>query len=180
MFSNFKAQQAAKGVFSDVISGNANSSIPGNLILFLAIAQINKVELLPISWLPGLELLGEGASGKISQSIISVDESFAFKRFERTRDPTERYTSLISELLILSQPSIAEHQNVIDLKGISWDVEQNLYQYWSSKNYLGIWNNLRIVIEVKPCRSERSSKSSMALEEQSLLCMNPVSILYVY
>ena len=125
MFSNFKAQQAAKGVFSDVISGNANSTIPGNLILFLAIAQINKVELLPTSWLPGLELLGEGASGKISQSIISVDESFAFKRFERTRDPTERYTSLISELLILSQPSIAEHQNVIDLKGISWDVEQN-------------------------------------------------------
>lgn len=126
MFSNRAAwQQPQKGVFSNVISAGAETTFTGNLILFLAVAQANEVEILPVSWLTGLGSLGEGASGKISQSIITADENFAFKRFHRTKDPAERYASLISELLILSQPPISEHPNVIDLRGISWDIERS-------------------------------------------------------
>jgi hypothetical protein len=61
-----------------------------------------------------------------NQPIIDrFADKFCFKHFkspERARAP---FQNIIREMIVLSQPSIREHPNIIRLEGICWDIPQD-------------------------------------------------------
>ena len=99
-----------------------------DLITFLSLAQKRKVDFLPITWQSALGHLGRGGTANVSQSVINIETSFAFKRMdlivhERLADPLkETFEKLISELLVLRNPSLLGHLNIVGLEGICWEV----------------------------------------------------------
>jgi Protein tyrosine and serine/threonine kinase len=99
-----------------------------DLISFLSLAQKHKVDFLPITWQSALGALGKGGTANVSQSMINIETSFAFKRMDllghaRSADPLqESFERLISELCVLRNPSLLAHPNIVDLEGICWEV----------------------------------------------------------
>ena len=100
-----------------------NSNVPSDLIAFLSIVQKCDVDYLPITWQPALSTLGEGGSGTISQSTFIADKPLAFKRFHHSENSDGDFLPLMSEVLILSQPPIQIHPNIVDLEGICWEIK---------------------------------------------------------
>jgi hypothetical protein len=101
-----------------------------DFLSFLAVAQELETDILPITWHPELDEVGRGGTAKISQSLINLHMSFAFKRLkwpilpqskESKRSESKNFLALISEIFILCHPSIRGHPNIIQLEGICWD-----------------------------------------------------------
>lgn len=99
-----------------------------DMITFLGVAQKLRIQLLPITWQPTLDCIGQGATAEIRESVANINFSFAFKRpavrlyfnfeaFERRLLPC-----LIDEISILGHPRIRKHPNIIDLEGICWEI----------------------------------------------------------
>lgn len=89
------------------------------------------VYILPLVWNPSLEQLGEGATGRISQSPFNKAASFAFKRFSPWRIQSGlskenfrslQYQSMISEIAALQDLPLYNHPNVVSLYGLSWEI----------------------------------------------------------
>ena len=119
-----------------------------DLISFLSAVQSCAVDLLPITWRQADESLGQGGTAVISQSLINLKTSFAFKRTVKlqtsaapaisnvgtldesdskfTRAKYEReapiYKAIISELSILRHPAIRDHPHFLRLRAICWDI----------------------------------------------------------
>lgn len=99
-----------------------------DLISFLAVAQSCNTAFLPITWQPALDKLGAGATAEISQSLINLQTSFAFKRTAISNFPQggllndRTFQALMSEVSVLSHPSIRGHPNIINLEGICWEI----------------------------------------------------------
>jgi hypothetical protein len=100
-----------------------------DFISFLAMAQRSNVDLLPITWQPALDSLGRGATAEISQSLVSLQMSFAFKRtalsnsLQQGQEHERRaLRALISEVSVLSHPLIRRQPNIINLEGICWEI----------------------------------------------------------
>jgi hypothetical protein len=113
------------GMFSHYsASTKLTNGYPRNdLIAFLATVQKCNVDYLPITWQPALSTLGIGGSGTISQSTFITDMPLAFKRFHHSGDSDEDFLPLMSEVLILSQPPLQNHPNIINLEGICWEIK---------------------------------------------------------
>jgi len=113
------------GIFTrySASTNHLHSDLPCDLIAFLSIVQQCNVDFLPVTWQPSLNNIGEGGSGKISQSLIIADMPLAFKRFHYSGDSNNNYLPLISEVLILSQPPIRNHPNIVNLEGICWEIK---------------------------------------------------------
>ncbi|KAF8245666.1 kinase-like protein [Wilcoxina mikolae CBS 423.85] len=106
-----------------------NGDLQWDLIAFLAVVQKCNVGFHPIAWQPALDILGKGGSGTISQSTFTTDMPLAFKRFHEggdsgSGDSGMDFLPLISEVLILSQPPIQEHPNIINLEGVCWEIKR--------------------------------------------------------
>jgi len=114
------------GIFTRL---SATSTNPTNdfkrtdLIAFLSIVQKCNIDFLPITWQPHQGNLGEGGSGTISQSTSNADLPLAFKRFHWDKDSDKDYLPLMSEVLILSQPPVQSHPNIVSLEGICWEIK---------------------------------------------------------
>jgi len=100
-----------------------NGDLQSDLIAFLSIVQQCKVGYLPIMWQPALSPLGAGGSATISQSTFVTDMPLAFKRFRDSGDADMDFLPLMSEVLILSQPLIQSHRNIVNLEGICWEIK---------------------------------------------------------
>ena len=59
----------------------------------------------------------------ISQSTFMVKKPLAFKRFHDTGNSDGGFLPMMSEVLILSQPPIQNHPNMVDLEGICWEIK---------------------------------------------------------
>jgi hypothetical protein len=112
------------GMFShrSASPSRTKDDIQSDLISFLSIVQKCNVDYLPIMWQPALSTLGVGGSGTINQSTIITDMPLAFKRFHN-KDSEMDFQPLISEVLILSQPPVRSHRNIVDLEGICWEIK---------------------------------------------------------
>ena len=99
-----------------------NRIVQSDLIAFLSIVQKCDVDYLPITWQPALNMLGVGGSGTISQSTFITEKPLAFKRFHDSEKP-DGFLPMMSEVLILSQPPIRNHPNIVDLEGICWEIQ---------------------------------------------------------
>ena len=104
-------------------TSRTNRIVQSDLIAFLSIVQECDVDYLPITWQPTLNTLGVGASGTISQSTFITEKPLAFKRFNDSENPNGGCLPMMSEVLILSQPTIRNHPNIVDLEGICWEIK---------------------------------------------------------
>jgi hypothetical protein len=93
-----------------------------DFLAFLAIAQRLKIDFLPITWQPAMDRVGEGATAEIWQSLINLQTNFTFKRFKGSLNESSNFQVLISEIMILADASIRNHENIIRLEGICWDI----------------------------------------------------------
>ena len=96
-----------------------------DLLAFLATAQVNRTDFLPIAWCPSY-FLGRGGFALLNQSPVKAELSYAFKRHgkhsQAPNEETDDFSSSITELIILKHRLIAKHPNVIKLEGICWEV----------------------------------------------------------
>ena len=104
-------------------TSRTNHVAQSDLIAFLSIAQNCNVDFLPITWQPALSTLGAGGTGTISQSTFISEKPLAFKRFHDSENPDAGFLPMMSEVLILSQPPIRNHPNIVDLEGICWEIK---------------------------------------------------------
>ena len=96
-----------------------NRAAQSDLIAFLSVVQKCNVDYLPVTWQPALSTLGVGGSATISQSTFMAKKPLAFKRI---RGSDGGFLPIMSEVLILSQPPIQNHPNIVDLEGICWEI----------------------------------------------------------
>ena len=111
----------------------SDSSI--DFLSILGIAQKLDIDFLPIVWQPALDAAGDGATAEISQSLVNVGTSFAFKRYKKRWDPQSdadhsKFQHLYFEILILGQPEIRKHSNIIRLEGLCWDISPDRKEIW--------------------------------------------------
>ena len=97
-------------------TSRTNRVVQSNLIAFLSIVQKCNVEYLPITWQPALSTLGAGGSATISQSTFMTEKPLAFKRFRDSENSDGGFLPMMSEVLILSQPPIRNHPNIVGLE----------------------------------------------------------------
>ena len=109
-------------------ASRTSADVQSDLIAFLSIVQNCDVDYLPITWQPALSTLGAGGSGTISQSTFMTEKPLAFKRFHDPENSDADFLPMMSEVLILSQPPIQNHPNIVDLEGICWEVKR-----WTEK-----------------------------------------------
>lgn len=103
-----------------------------NLIRLLQAATVLKVPVLPLTWDPAFEALGQdGATSRVNQSPLNAALEFAYKRFNpesndihTTQEAFRRmqYDAMIAELTILSCPNIRRHENIVSFIGICFEV----------------------------------------------------------
>jgi hypothetical protein len=125
----FSTRNPALVVHSDGVTARysasvnrTNDSLQNDLIAFLSIVQKCNVDYVPITWQASLTTLGVGGSGTISQSTFITDMPLAFKRFH-DGDSEIDFLPLMMEVLILSQPHIQSHPNIVNLEGVCWEVK---------------------------------------------------------
>ena len=126
MFSHNSALVShSDGTFSrySASTSRTNRVVQSDLIAFLSIVQKCNVHYLPITWQPALSTLGAGGSGTVSQSTFMTKKPLAFKRFHDSENSDDDFLPMMSEVLILSQPPIQNHPNIVDLEGICWEVK---------------------------------------------------------
>lgn len=90
-------------------------------IAVLALIQRLMIDLLPITWQAALGSLGRGGQGEINQALITIEMSFAFKRFE-SKGPDDPYREVVQEMVVLRHPAVRDHPHIVQLIGVCWDV----------------------------------------------------------
>ena len=97
-----------------------------DFIMILELCQNLNIDYLPITWQPALDALGSGGQAEIQQSLISIALSFAFSRVKPLLRSgmagRKAYQALASQIQILANPVIREHENIITLIGVCWDI----------------------------------------------------------
>lgn len=102
-----------------------------NLIQILSIATALGVNIIPLTWRPALEGLGEGATGRVSQSPMNSQISLAFKRlscWDRSQGQSEtqfralQHKALGSEMVALNCLELHDHENIVNLEGLCWEL----------------------------------------------------------
>ena len=123
--SNSRLVSHSDGMFSrySTSASRSNSDAQYDLIAFLSVVQKSDVDYLPITWQPALSTLGVGGSATISQSTFIAEKPLAFKRLHDSENSEGDFIPLMSEVLILSQPPIRKHPNIVDLEGICWEIK---------------------------------------------------------
>lgn len=98
---------------------------------FLALAQAYHVDFLPIAWQPALDTGLFGRTAKISEALVNLQLNLAFKRDQLgALDEVPTFKALLSEILVLGQPAIVKHPNIIKLEGICWEISPTDHELW--------------------------------------------------
>jgi hypothetical protein len=122
--------------FRDEPSDQPNTDEPAkfDFIAFLSIAQQAGLDFLPITWHRGLDILGEGATTEVNQSVVNINNSFAFKRKpgQTNKTDAELINALCTEILILCHPPVRDDPNILDVVGISWQCDIKCSEAWPS------------------------------------------------
>ncbi|KAH7357598.1 hypothetical protein BKA66DRAFT_552783 [Pyrenochaeta sp. MPI-SDFR-AT-0127] len=99
---------------------------PYDLVTFLGVIQKLQIDILSITWQAARQPIGAGATGRINEALINLHTSFAFKCVsDRQREETAEgriIRALISEVMVLGDPLIQRHPNIVALQGVCWDV----------------------------------------------------------
>ncbi|KAK6338061.1 hypothetical protein TWF696_001532 [Orbilia brochopaga] len=97
-----------------------------NLLRVLTTAQSRNIDFVGITWQAALGTIGKGGEGEISQADISIKDKFAFKRSvaigAKTKDDSDIFQELNSEVQVLGHPKIRSHPNIVSLEGLCWEI----------------------------------------------------------
>jgi hypothetical protein len=96
-----------------------------DLAIFLSVIQKLDIEFLPVMR-NAFEAFGRAGTADIRQAVVNIDTAFAFKHASRLfdeRGEVDAYRALVSEVLVLGNPAVRDHPNVIDLEGIYWEFD---------------------------------------------------------
>jgi hypothetical protein len=121
---------------SATLARGTPADTPYDFLSILGIAQTLKIDFLPITWQPALEMVGHGGTAEIRQALVDLQMNFAFKRLisveptQSTTDETKSFRTLIAEISALGHPLIRDHPNIIKLEGICWDVVPGGEKVW--------------------------------------------------
>ena len=92
---------------------------------FLNAAQFFMIDCMPITWQPGLEPVGIGATATIFQRHVNKETAYTFKRINVEKLSRNDYLSALrvlrSELETLGNRQIRACMNIAHLIGICWD-----------------------------------------------------------
>jgi hypothetical protein len=79
-----------------------------------------------------MQPLGEGATAEVNQSIINVENAFAFKRKSSRANKTdaELLNAVCTEILILCHPPLRDDNNIISLVGVAWEIGPKPNSVW--------------------------------------------------
>jgi hypothetical protein len=108
-----------------------------DLLSFISIAEKLDVDFVQTTWQPALEMLGKGATSMVQQAQMDAKFGLAFKRSmawpeedfaDTNQQEVARYKALIYELIALAV--LSKHPNVIDLLGITWEIDAETEQVW--------------------------------------------------
>jgi len=113
-----------------------------------------------------MRILGEGATAEVNQSIINVENYFAFKRKSRHANKTDAQllNALCTEILVLCHPPVRDDDNIIGLVGIAWEIVSEPRHVWPNLVFLKAeFGSLDIFL-----RSQRGKK--LPVSEKLLLC----------
>ncbi|KAH8589486.1 kinase-like domain-containing protein [Bisporella sp. PMI_857] len=132
-----------------------------DLITFLAVIQKLKIDILPITWQSVPQPIGAGATGVVNEALINLGTSFAFKRVRKEEGEAEKgiIQALISEVIVLSHPSLRKHPNIVKLHGVCWDVASD-GSIWpvlvfEKAQYGDLYNFITLPIGRELCITER-------------------------
>jgi hypothetical protein len=133
VFTSFYARESS--VYSATPDKSAASESHFDFISFLGAAQMRDIDFLPMRWREDLDSVGLGGTAEIHQSVVDLNFSYAFKKIRHDKvlgEVAERNAirALISELLVLGQPKIKAHPNIITLEGICWDIIPGTEKIW--------------------------------------------------
>ena len=138
-------------------TSGTNRVVQSDLIAFLSIVQKCNVDYLPITWQPALSTLGVGGSGTISQSTFITEKPLAFKRFHDSENPDASFLPMMSEVLILGQPPIQNHPNIVDLEGVCWEIKPRTEKAapvlvfekapWDLQQFMNVREGMDMVLE---------------------------------
>jgi len=138
-------------------------------IAVLALAQRLHIDFLPLTWQAALGPIREGGQAGINQALINLQTSLAFKCFgdsPNRNDGRTPFQDIVSEMIVLSHPSIRKHPHIVRLEGICWDIPSNdqvwpvlvfektqlgdLYHFAKSGNgrSLGMEDRLKLCVDV--------------------------------
>jgi serine/threonine protein kinase len=140
--SAHKMTSTASGRSSQAIDLSSASVIPQtpsstnhNLVSILGIAQRLNIDQLPISWQEPLGYLhdsehgAKGGQANISQSLVDVIVSFAFKRFKSLqRNPVAVqavWQAIVNEMTVLGHEYLQNHPYIVRLQGICWELSKD-------------------------------------------------------
>jgi serine/threonine protein kinase len=102
-----------------------------DLISLLGTAQRLRIDILPITWQPALDNVGEGRTAEIREAMIDLQLNFVFKRFKYAQqDERWVFRELISELVVLGYGPVRTHPNLVRLEGICWDILPGGEKVW--------------------------------------------------
>ena len=96
-----------------------------DLAIFLLVIQKLDIDFLPMTW-NALEAFNRGGTADIHQSAVDIETIFAFKhasRLFKQGKEAAAYRAFISEVLALGNPVIWDLPNVVDIKGICFEVD---------------------------------------------------------
>lgn len=122
---------------SSTCTGSNNKDFHFDLLSFISIAVKLGVDLVAISWQPGLAVLGAGSTSTVSQAQVDANINLAFKRsvewspdesFSSEKQTSERFKALIFELVALEL--LRSHPSVINLVGSTWEVDAQTENVW--------------------------------------------------
>jgi serine/threonine protein kinase len=102
----------------------------------------------------------------------------AFKRFHESGDSDLDFLPLMSEVLILSQPPIQNHPNIINLKGICWEIKPRTERAvpvlvfekaaWDLKQYMNVREGMGMSIKDRLKVCAEIASAIMALHTYGL------------
>lgn len=92
-------------------------------IAVLGLAQRLKIDFLPITWQALRGLIGQSRA-RINQALLSIQTSFAFKRFDH-HNQSDPFREIAQEIAILGHPLVQDHPHIVNLIGICWDISEN-------------------------------------------------------
>ena len=124
------SDDTSEGPFTDPFADTDDYStildddISYDFLSFLAIAQSVNAEFIDITMYQGLGFAGRGATADINQALLNRSVALAYKSYVIVgTSPQLVFKALAIEVLVLQQPRIRQHENIIDLVGIGWDIK---------------------------------------------------------
>ena len=95
------------------------------LAIFLSVIQKLGIDILPVTW-NALKAFNRGGTADIHQAVVDIEITFAFKRASRLlkqKKEAEAFWALISEVIVLGNPVIRDHPNIINIEGICFEID---------------------------------------------------------